>query len=190
LFFKLKKLSLQQNHKNMKKLYFVFAIAVSSLGLNAQSLSPTVIASTGGFSSNANGSLSYTVGEMTMVQTFSANGNILTQGFQQPNDSIILGILDVTQDDFGTFVMYPNPAVDQTKFAFQMPEAGRVTIALYDMLGQKVSDIYAGNYDNGKITGQANVSTLSAAMYFMTLTFVAAQDGKTHVTSKKLQVIR
>jgi len=37
--------------------------------MQAQSLSPQVIASTGGYSSNANGSLSYTVGEMTMVQT-------------------------------------------------------------------------------------------------------------------------
>lgn len=173
----------------MKKLYFVFAIALSSLGMNAQSLTPQVIASTGGFSSNANGSLSYTVGEMTMVQTFSANNNILTQGFQQPND-IPLGLLDITQDDFGSFVVYPNPAVDNTSLAFQMPEAGRVTIALYDMLGQKVSDVYAGNYENGKVTAQTNVANLAGAEYFMTLTFVGAQDGKTHITTKKLQVIR
>jgi hypothetical protein len=174
----------------MKKLSFVFAMALVSLGISAQSLTPTVIASTGGFSSNANGSLSYTVGEMTMVQTFSANNNILTQGFQQPNNDTLVGILEVTQDEFGSFVVYPNPAVDNTWLAFQMPEAGRVTIALYDVLGQKVSDVYAGNYTNGKITGQANVSTLAASMYFMTLTFVSAQDGKTHITTKKLQVIR
>jgi len=173
----------------MKKLYFVFAAALLSLGMSAQSLTPQVIASTGGFSSNANGSLSYTVGEMTMVQTFSANNNILTQGFQQPND-VSVGLLDITQDDFGSFVVYPNPAVDNTYLAFQMPEAGRVTISLYDMLGQKVSDVYAGNYENGKVTAQANVQTLAAAEYFMTLTFVSAQDGKTHITTKKLQVIR
>jgi type IX secretion system substrate protein len=173
----------------MKKLSFVFAMALVSLGISAQSLTPTVIASTGGFSSNANGSLSYTVGEMTMVQTFSANNNILTQGFQQPND-ISIGILEVTQDDFGSFVVYPNPAVDNTWLAFQMPEAGRVTISLYDMLGQKISDVYAANYSNGKISAETNVSSLAASMYFMTLTFVSAQDGKTHITTKKLQVIR
>ena len=173
----------------MKKLYFVFAIALSSLGMNAQMLTPQVIASTGGYSSNANGSLSYTVGEMTMVQTFSANNNILTQGFQQPND-IPTGLLDITQDDFGSFVVYPNPAVDNAWLAFQMPEAGRVTIALYDMLGQKVTDFYAGNYENGKISTQANTSLYAAGMYFATLTFVAANDGKTHVTTKKIQIIR
>jgi hypothetical protein len=173
----------------MKKLYFVFAASLLSLGMSAQSLTPQVIASTGGFSSNNNGSLSYTVGEMTMVQTFSNNNNILTQGFQQPND-LSVGLLDVTQDEFGSFVVYPNPAVDNTWLAFQMPEAGKVTICLYDVLGQKVSDVYTGNYVNGKISTQSNVSSLSAGMYFMTLNFVSTLDGKTHVTTKKLQVIR
>src|SRR5437899_12474793 len=111
----------------MKKIYFLTLIAFGALASNAQSLSPTVIASTGGFSSNANGSLSYTVGEMTMVQTFSANGNILTQGFQQPNENVT-GLLDITKDDFGSFVVYPNPAVDNVFFGFQLPEAGKVQI--------------------------------------------------------------
>ena len=83
----------------MKKLSFVFAMALVSLGISAQSLTPTVIASTGGFSSNANGSLSYTVGEMTMVQTFSANNNILTQGFQQPTNNVT-GIIDLSQEAY------------------------------------------------------------------------------------------
>ena len=175
----------------MKKIYFVFAIAVFSLGLNAQSLTPQVIASTGGFSSNATNSLSYTVGEMTMVQTFTANGNILTQGFQQPNDTAkIVGILDVTQDDYGSFIVYPNPAVDNAWLAFTLPEAGRVTVVMYDAIGQKVSDIYTANYESGKIIAQANTSLYAAGMYFMTMTFVSSVDNKTHVTTKKIQIIR
>jgi hypothetical protein len=173
----------------MKKVYFLFLIALSSVGLKAQMLTPTVIASTGGFSSNANGSLSYTVGEMTMVQTFSSSGNILTQGFQQPNENVT-GLLDITQDDFGSFVVYPNPSVDNTWFGFELPEAGRVVVSLYDELGQKISDVYVGNYQSGKIVEQTDVSKLAGAMYFMTLTFTSAQDGKTHIDTKKLQVIR
>lgn len=142
----------------MKKIYFLLLLAFIATGLNAQMLTPTVISSTGGFSSNANGSLSYTVGEMTMVQTFSANGNILTQGFQQPNDNVT-GLIDLTKDEFGSLVVYPNPAVDNMWFGFQLPEEGKVQIALYDVLGQKVSDLYNANYDNGKIVEQVNVST-------------------------------
>jgi len=173
----------------MKKLYFVFAMALSSLGMNAQMLTPQVIASTGGYSSNGTNSLSYTVGEMTMVQTFSANNNILTQGFQQPNDMTV-GLIDITQDDFGSFVIYPNPAVDNAWLGFTMPEAGKITIVMYDAIGQKVSDIYTANYESGKIVTQANTSLYAAGMYFMTMTFVSSVDGKTHVTTKKIQIIR
>ena len=172
----------------MKKIYFLLLMAVTATGLSAQMLTPTVISSTGGFSSNANGSLSYTVGEMTMVQTFSANGNILTQGFQQPNDNVT-GLIDLTQDEFGSLVVYPNPAVDNMWFGFQLPEEGRVQIALYDVLGQKVSDLYNANYDNGKIVEQVNVSMYAAGVYMLTMNFVSAKDGKTHISSKKFQVI-
>src|SRR6478672_9992226 len=124
----------------MKKIYLLAGVLFCAIFSNAQMLTPTVIASTGGFSSNANGSLSYTVGEMTMVQTFSAGGNILTQGFQQPNDNIT-GLIDMTQDEFGSFAVYPNPAVDNLSFGFQLPEAAKVQIALYNAIGQKVADV-------------------------------------------------
>ncbi|HWB63106.1 MAG TPA: T9SS type A sorting domain-containing protein [Chitinophagales bacterium] len=175
----------------MKKFYPLAAIVLLSFGLKAQSLTPTVIASTGGYSysSSAGVSLSYTVGEMTMVQTFSAGGNILTQGFQQPNDEV-LGLIDVAQDNFGSFVVYPNPAVDNFWYGFQLPEAGRVSFVMTDMLGQKISEVYNANYDNGKIVEEANVSTLAAGVYFLTMNFTSAKDGKTHIATKKIQVVR
>ena len=74
-------------------------------------------------------------------------------------------------------------------FGFQLPEEGKVQIALYDVLGQKVSDLYNANYDNGKIVEQVNVSTYAAGVYMLTLNFVSVKDGKTHVSSKKFQVI-
>lgn len=172
----------------MKKIFLAFSIVFCTFTMNAQMLTPTVIASTGGFSSNANGSLSYTVGEMTMVQTFSANGNILTQGFQQPNDNVT-GLIDLTKDEFGSFVVYPNPAVDNLWFGFQFPEEGKVQIALYDAIGQKITDIYNTTYDNGKIVQQLNVTPYAAGVYLLTMNFVSNKDGKVYTQSKKFQVI-
>lgn len=172
----------------MKRLLTLIIVAVAPFAIKAQSLSPTVIASTGGFSSNANGSLSYTVGEMTMVQTFSAGNNILTQGFQQP-EPFPVGILDITKDDFGSFVVYPNPAVDNVWFGYQFPEAGKLTVTLYNTLGQKISDVQTTNYDNGKSVEQLNVSTLAAGAYFLTINFTADKDGKVHQISKQFNVI-
>jgi len=173
----------------MKKIYSLLVAAFAIGALYAQpSLSPTVIASTGGFSSNGSGSLSYTVGEMTMVQTFTSGNNILTQGFQQPND-ITIGILDMSKTEFGSFMVYPNPAVDDIWFGFELPEAGRVSISLYNNLGQKVSDLYNANYESGKTIQQTNVSTFAAGMYFVTMTFTSAKDGKSHIRTERFQVI-
>lgn len=143
----------------MKKLYLLPITLIAGLICNAQMLASTVIASSGGFSSNANGSLSYTVGEMTMVKTFSGNGNILTQGFQQPAEQRNqTGLTNLTQDNFGSFTVYPNPAVDNLSFGFQLPEAGKVQITLYNAIGQKMSDVYHSEYENGKIVKQLNAS--------------------------------
>jgi hypothetical protein len=173
----------------MNKFYLTLLLALSVVAMQAQSLSPTVIASSGGFTSNGAGMLSYTVGEMTMVQTFSVNNNILTQGFQQPNDNLT-GILDMTQDEFGSFAIYPNPAVDNTWYGFQLPEAGKVSISMYDALGQKLAEVYNANYTTGKITEQTNLSTFAAGMYYMTMTFISVKDGKAHLQTKKFQIIR
>lgn len=172
----------------MKKIFLAFSVVLCAFTMSAQMLTPTVIASTGGFSSNANGSLSYTVGEMTMVQTFSANGNILTQGFQQPNDNVT-GLIDLTKDEFGSFVVYPNPAVDNLWFGFQFPEEGKVQVALYDAIGQKITDVYNTTYDNGKIVQQLNVTPYAAGVYLLTMNFVSNKDGKVYTQSKKFQVI-
>lgn len=172
----------------MKKTYFSLSIILFALSAGAQSLSPTVISSTGGFSSNANGSLSYTVGEMTMVETFTGGSNILTQGFQQPNDFTI-GILEISQGEYGSFVVYPNPAVDNLWFGFEFPESGKVEVAVFDALGQKMADVYQSNYANGKIVQQLNVSNYAGGVYFLRTTITSDNDGKQHTIAKQFQVM-
>ncbi len=56
---------------------------IQSTRLQAQTLNPNVIASAGGFSSTAAGSLSFTIGE-TNTKTLTSATHMLTQGFQQP----------------------------------------------------------------------------------------------------------
>ena len=167
----------------------IIIITLLSVAVRAQTLSPTVISSTGGFSSNSSGSLSYTTGEMTMVQTFSANNNILTQGFQQPND-VTVGLLDLNTEEAGQFVLYPNPAIDNLYYGFRFPESGRVEIALFNVLGQRISGIYNGNYQNGKTVEQTNVSDLAPGLYFLTSTFTPTGSTQSHVITKKFQVIK
>lgn len=66
--------------KNILSLLIALSVSFSVAG---QTLSPEVNASAGDFYSNANGSLSITIGE-TVIETFFGTNTILTQGFQQP----------------------------------------------------------------------------------------------------------
>jgi hypothetical protein len=172
----------------MVKFFSILLFIAAPVLIRAQSVSPMVISSTGSFTSNANFSVSSTTGEMTMVKTFSSSSVILTQGFQQPNDAPI-GILDLVKDNYGSFAVYPNPAVDNMWFGFQFPDKGRVTVSLYDVLGQKLSDVYTGNYESGKTTEGFAVSNLAAGSYYLSLNFTAEKDGKTYIVTKSFYVI-
>ena len=175
--------------KRIIQLITVCAITISTL--QAQTLTPQVIASTGGFASNSSGSLSYTVGEMTMVQTFSANNNILTQGFQQPSDSLIgVGLLDITDNDFISFVTYPNPAISKMWYGFMSPEQGLINVLVFDVAGQKIGEPYKGICNVGKTMENMDVSAFASGMYLITAVFISAKSGKEYTTTKRFEVIR
>ena len=91
---------------------------------NAQSLSPSAISSSGTFFQNSNAMLSSTIGEMTMVETFSAAGSILTQGFQQPFDFSV-GI--------------PDPSTNHQLEIFPNPSSGNITVYLPDHSGDEIT---------------------------------------------------
>ena len=68
----------------MKK-QLVLLLLICSAAVQAQSLSPQVLSSGGGYAEGASLSLSYTIGEIA-VETLTGTSLVLTQGFQQPLD--------------------------------------------------------------------------------------------------------
>jgi hypothetical protein len=79
----------------MKKVYFLGLYLIAPMIITAQSVSPEVVSTAGGYFENANASLSWTLGEPA-TETYSTGNIILTQGFQQPITIEIAGIdLDV-----------------------------------------------------------------------------------------------
>ncbi|HBG69795.1 MAG: hypothetical protein A2W93_00260 [Bacteroidetes bacterium GWF2_43_63] len=116
-------------------LSIVLGLMTGSIVL-AQSLSPIAIASSGGYFSNGSGSLSATVAEMTMVETFHATSNILTQGFQQPADAVS-SIDETTQAEVSIF---PNPTNGQFSLTVNASANGSATVRIYDLLGQTIRE--------------------------------------------------
>jgi len=113
--------------------FFVLGIMTTCF-MQAQSLSPTVIASSGGYLSNSSGSLSATIAEMTMIETFHATASILTQGFQQPDDATS----SIDEPTLAEVSIYPNPTNGQFSLTINASANGSATVRIYDLLGQTV----------------------------------------------------
>lgn len=66
------------------KIWLVLTIIFISRYANAQSLSPTVVASQGDYFWSTTVSVEWTIGEV-MIETYTVQDHFLTQGFHQPN---------------------------------------------------------------------------------------------------------
>jgi len=133
--------------------------------VRAQSLTPIVVASSGGYFTSGSGSISSTIAEMTMVQTFESAGIFITQGFQQPAESY----MSVEEEIAGHFGVYPNPTSGKFTVTVDAAENGYVEIKLYSLhgkvvLAQRISAA-AGNHQF-----VVDISGLDAGVYMLECT--------------------
>jgi len=64
---------------------------------------------------------------------------------------------------------YPNPFNPITTFRYQIKEAGRVHITVYDALGRNISELVNENYESGIYEMTFDGSNLSSGVYFYTM---------------------
>ncbi len=156
-------------------------------GLVAQSLSPQVVASSGSYGTGGGYSLSWTVGEMAATATLSGGGTILTQGFQQPTD-VVNGLLDLSRDEGGSFIVYPVPATDHLWYGYEWSTRGDVTLTLHDVTGRDLGWTAQERYESGKAVQQLDCSAYAAGTYVLDVRFTSA-SGEVRTLSRKFQVI-
>ena len=127
----------------MKKiLIIVCVLAVNAM--QAQLLSPTVIATAGDYSTDPGVSLSWTLGEIA-TETFSSVGNKPSQGIQKPVSEVIITAINL---DLLVFIKGPNTG---TEMAASLNAAGQLP------LGQPY------NSTTWKYTGTEPVPSISIA---------------------------
>jgi len=173
-----------QTMKNKIILFLVLGVFAGST-LFAQSLTPFVVSSSGGYFSSAAGSLSSTVAEMTMVQTFSSMGNYLTQGFQQPGEWYA-SVKEEQQTD-GNISIYPNPSDGKFYITMNSKEKGLAQIQLYDILGQKTFSRQM-EIGTGLNTENIDIRDYAVGMYFLEYLYTGA-DRKKESKVMKINIV-
>jgi hypothetical protein len=82
---------------------------------------------------------------------------------------------------------YPNPFNPSTTIRFALPMNGKVTIKLYNTLGQEVSTILNADLDAGIHETAFNASALSSGVYFYSLKVQGANSS--NFTSTKRMIL-
>ena len=145
----------------MKKIIFV-GLCLVGFAARSQSLERSVTATSGNYFYQAGtGSLSFTAGE-NAVTTLTAPNNILTQGFQQPDTSVI-NIIEESSSSF-TIEIFPNPVSEFLTFKGKVSHS--FLFSFYDEAGRLISIPQQKN--DLQIT--FDVSKLAAGFYTLSVT--------------------
>ncbi|MEL6698377.1 MAG: T9SS type A sorting domain-containing protein [Bacteroidota bacterium] len=115
----------------MKKLISYFAAILVCATVQAQNLTPEVIASAGESFNNGSLSLEWTLGELATESLSNGGVIILTQGFHQPTDQVTSIEDPISQlDDVRVF---PNPTSES--LFVERTKMGNLDLVLWDMKG-------------------------------------------------------
>ena len=145
----------------MKKLVLVISCSVLSAAGFSQSKTLELNPAAGDFYTGSDFTLSWTIGE-GIIETFSNDDMVLTQGFQQPSLKITL----IEESDEGNFQInvYPNPTSDFLTINIVSEDEISCTTSLYDMAGRL---LYSKALKGSELTENINLTKYSSDLYIL-----------------------
>jgi hypothetical protein len=145
-----------KKHKSMRKLLFIgLLLMFYTLTINAQQ----IIASSGGYFTNSNMSVSYTLGEC-IIETFSKTGINITQGFNQPAYSISTESKALSLDY--SIEAFPNPVSNNINISVNAKGEKKLMYKIYNTQGKLLNE---GNINSTKI--EIPFISLPSAIYLI-----------------------
>jgi hypothetical protein len=90
--------------------------------------------------------------------------------------------------DFTLEQNYPNPFNPATSIPYQLKERAKVTLDIYNTLGQKVATVVDAVQERGNYAANFNATSLASGMYFYRLTAQGA--SQTFVQTKKMMLLK
>ncbi len=97
--------------------------------------------------------------------------------------------VDFVPTEFSLGQNYPNPFNPTTKIKFALPVAAKVSVKVYNVVGQQVAELINGQFELGLHEVSFNASRLSSGVYFYTIE-AAGVDGQSFGTTKKMMLMK
>jgi len=98
--------------------------------------------------------------------------------------------VDITNPDAFTLSQnYPNPFNPSTSITFSLPEASNVKIVVYDVVGNKISELVNGNFATGWHKADFDASKMNSGIYLYTIT-AQSVNGKSFSATRKMMLIK
>ena len=170
----------------MKRAILLIPLAlVAVTNVWGQSIGPSTLNAAGGTAVIGTNEFDWSVGEMTMVSTFSSSSIIVTQGVLQPAESTV-GVPNITSLT-KQLKVFPNPASSVVNIEYTSAANGTLAYRLLDMNGKVVSKQKV-NTTNGTTTTQINLQEVACASYMLEVT--VNPDTKAESISYKIQKIK
>ncbi|MCE5251171.1 DUF3160 domain-containing protein [bacterium] len=97
-----------------------------------------------------------------------SNGNVREKGRELPSVRFSETSVEknIEPESFVLFRNYPNPFNPVTTVSYSVPESGRITVTVYDILGRKVETLVDAEQRTGQYSVQWNAGNISSGLYF------------------------
>jgi Secretion system C-terminal sorting domain len=100
--------------------------------------------------------------------------------------------IEIIPDKFALFQNYPNPFNPSTKIRYQLPEASKVEIKIYDIKGEKIFTLLDEKKEAGIFEKEFNADNLASGVYLYHIIAesVNLDPGKKFIETKKMILLK
>ncbi len=93
-------------------------------------------------------------------------------------------------EEFALAQNYPNPFNPSTKIAFNVPTQSNIAIVVYNMIGQKVAELYNGSINAGHHELTWNAENFASGIYILSMKAKATDSAEAFNSTRKLMLVK
>ena len=127
-----------------------------------------------------------------VVTAMDFNGN--ESGYSNEAGVDLLGTGDETliPDKYGLSQNYPNPFNPVTTITYDLPQDSRVTLTVYDILGNEVRTLVNDNLPAGQYRQKLDASDMTSGIYFFRIDAHPKNGGQTGAfrQTRKMMILK